>query len=78
MYAFEKFWTLEHILVCTFNKTPYVFQKFGISFLLFLFTLKLLLFFLFSFFLFLNKFCNFDEFSFHFDLAGIPPQQGIL
>lgn len=78
MYAFEKFWTSEHILVHTFNKTSYVFQRFGISCSHFLFTLKLLLFSFFFFSFFFNKFYNFDEFSFHFDLSSTPPQQGIL
>ena len=41
----KKFAALEHILVSTFNKTSYVFQKFGISCSHFPFTLKLLLFF---------------------------------
>lgn len=37
--------TLEHILVSAFNKTSYMFQRFGISCSHFPFTLKLLLFF---------------------------------
>lgn len=58
----KNFVTLEHTLVCTFNKTSYMFQRFGISCSHFPFTLKLLPFF------FLYKFCNFDK-SFLFILT---------
>lgn len=43
----KNFVTLEHTLVCTFNKTSYIFQRFGISCSHFPFTLKLLPFFFF-------------------------------